>query len=255
MKYFKVICDGNITDVLKDPVWVKCGTKNRIIRCDVYEAAGVVSSDSEILHILGMDEFTDGNLYKDVAIADIDENEYEELKTLLGIGAVVTDESQNVVWEDEPAVDEEIQEDETVKEVKVRCLEKLSETCRKTICGGIDVRLSDGKKRHYDLELEDQLNLMALEKRIAAGETSLPYHASGELCTYYSAEDITTIIKAAAAFKEYHTTYFNSLKNWINAMRSISKIGAVAYGDEIPEKYCSDILLSMKGTGASENDG
>lgn len=245
MKYFKVICDGNVTDVLEEPVWVRCGRKNRIIRCDVREAAGVVSSNGEILHILGMNEFTDGNQYKDVAVADIDENEYEELKTLLGIGAVVTDEPKEVTWNDEPAVDEEVPEDETVKEVKVRCLEKLSEACRNTIFGGIDVRLSDGKKRHFDLELEDQLNLMELEKRIAAGETSLPYHASGELCTYYSAEDITAIIKAAKEFKEYHTTYYNSLKNWIKSMRSISKIGAVTYGDEIPEKYCSDVLRQI----------
>lgn len=246
MKYFKVICDGNVIDVLDEPVWVRCSRKNRLIRCDVRDAMGVVASDGEILHILGMAEFADGLLYKDVAVADIDENEYEELKTLLGIGAVVVEEPKEVVWNDEPAVDEEIPEDETVKEVKVRCLEKLSEACRNTIFGGIDVKLSDGKKRHFDLELADQLNLMELEKRIDTGETSLPYHASGELCTYYSAEDITTIIKAAKKFKEYHTTYYNSLKNWVKALRSISKIGAVVYGDEIPEKYCSDVLLSIK---------
>lgn len=72
-----------------------------------------------------------------------------------------------------------------------------------------------------------------------------PYHASDELCTYYSAQDILTITQVATEYKTYHTTYYNSLKNWIMSMESIADVGAVKYGDTVPSEYCSDILIGI----------
>lgn len=244
MNYYKFISDGNIIDALETPVWVNQDSKGRIVRCDVKDAIGVLSSDmSTVLHIAGAKAF-EGENFAEISIADITEDEYEELKVLLNLGASVPD-GGNAEWEDDEKEPEEPVEDATLAEVKTRCLAKLSKDCQQTIYNGVDVELSDGTTRHFDLEIEDQLNLLTLSTLIANGETMLPYHASDELCTYYSAEDILTITQTATEYKTYHTTYYNSLKNWIMSMDSIAEVGVVQYGDAVPPEYCSDILIGI----------
>lgn len=244
MNYYKFISNGKIIDAVEEPVWVKQDSKGRIVRCGVTEAVGVLSSDmSTVLHISGAKEF-DGDTFDEISIADITADEYEELKVLLNLGASVPD-SGDVEWNDDEKDADEPLEDATLSEVKTRCLERLSKECQQTIYRGVDVELSDGTTRHFALEIEDQLNLLTLSTLIANGETMLPYHASDELCTYYSAKDILTITQTATEYKTYHTTYYNSLKNWIMSMTSIAEVGAVKYGDTVPSEYCSDILIGI----------
>lgn len=199
---------------------------------------------STVLHIAGAKEFS-GETFTEISVADITADEYEELRVLLNLGAEVPDDNGDVEWRDEENEPDEIPEDATLAEVKTRCLAKLSDDCQNTIYNGVDVKLADGSVHHFALEIEDQLNLLTLSTLIASGETLIPYHASNELCTYYSAEDILTITQAATAFKTYHTTYYNSLKNWVLSMDSIAEVGAVKYGDQIPPEYCSDILIGI----------
>jgi hypothetical protein len=47
-------------------------------------------------------------------------------------------------------------------------------------------------------------------------------------------------------WKLYNTSYFSDLKNYINSLRSISKIDSIEYGDEIPEKYQSEVYKDIK---------
>lgn len=244
MNYYKFISDGNIIDAVEEPVWVNQDSKGRIVRCNVKEAIGVLSSDmSTVLHISGAKEFA-GEDFAEISIADISADEYEELKVLLNLGASVPDNG-NAEWAEEDPEPDEPAQDATLAEVKTRCLEKLSNDCQQTIYRGVDVELSDGTTRHFALEIEDQLNLLTLSTLIVNGETMLPYHASDELCTYYSAQDILTITQVATEYKTYHTTYYNSLKNWIMSMESIADVGAVKYGDTVPPEYCSDILIGI----------
>jgi predicted DNA-binding ArsR family transcriptional regulator len=42
--------------------------------------------------------------------------------------------------------------------------------------------------------------------------------------------------------KTYHTTYYNSLKNYINSLQTIEEIAAITYGIEIPDEYKSEVL-------------
>jgi len=85
----------------------------------------------------------------------------------------------------------------------------------------------------------------------SAGETLIPYHADGELCKMFSAEDINTIINTATAFKTYHITYFNSLKVYINALESMSDVTAITYGVSIPVEYQSDVLKALLQNGGN----
>ena len=74
---------------------------------------------------------------------------------------------------------------------------------------------------------------------------TVPYHADGELCIFFSAQDMQTIIAAATNHKIYHTTYFNAAKNYINHLEDTETILAFNYGDTLPEEYQTDVLKSL----------
>ena len=77
------------------------------------------------------------------------------------------------------------------------------------------------------------------------GSTILPYHADGELCRFYSAEDIMTIVTTATSFKTYQVTYHNTLKLYVESLNTIEEISNITYGMDIPEEYQSDVLKAI----------
>lgn len=254
MTYYKIIRDEKITDVVKNPTFVK-QFRRIIVLSEAVDAMGIVSSDGKnIYHILGQAEFTIGN-YDTVVVADITEDEYNELAAILDLGGKVDDKDFSVDWEtSEPETDpEEEIRNKTLTEAKARKIKMLRDECQQIIFNGIDVTLSNGETKHFSLELEDQMNFITLSGMIASGQKTVPYHASGELCAYYSAEDMELIIATATAYKTYHTTYFNSLRTWVNAMETVADVANVKYGDVIPTEYCSDVLIDLRNANAGES--
>ena len=65
----------------------------------------------------------------------------------------------------------------------------------------------------------------------------VPYHADGEEVIFYSANEMQQIVSTANAFRIYQTTYFNSLKAYINALTTMEDIAAIEYGVKIPVEY------------------
>lgn len=118
---------------------------------------------------------------------------------------------------------------------------------------GFDIVLSDGISHHFSLQIPDQLKISKLNDRAKAGESFLPYHADNEPCKVYSAEDIMAINTTMETIIEFQTTYFNSLKMYINSMTSKDDIINVRYGIEIPEGYHSEVLaLMLSAMGGEE---
>lgn len=236
--YYKVIGRGTILDVLDNPSFVTYQERNKItVLCSLSEARGVLSSDgSTIWHIDGWEDIPIDGI--DTAqLVEIDENEYELLKSAIG-----TEDIQ------EPTNEETIDPKEiTLEYVKEKKIKQMNEMCEATIVGGVDVVLSDGDTHHFDLTIEDQINLISLKEEILAGSEYIPYHESGKLCEMFSSADIAILLQAASRHKTYHVTYFNSLKGYINALNEIDAVNGVYYGTIIPEQYCSDVLLALIG--------
>ena len=183
---------------------------------------------------------TDLYKYESAEVIQIDEQEYNTLKTALETEDEIVIEPETPVEEEPEYVDpNDVITVDYVKSVKIA---EMSNTCNKVITNGFDVILSDGNSYHFSLTTQDQLNLITLSSMIASGETQIPYHADGELCRFYSAEDINTIITTATQFKTYQVSYFNALKAYIESMTDIETIGAVTYGMEIPAEHQSDVL-------------
>lgn len=127
----------------------------------------------------------------------------------------------------------------------------MSDACNQAIVSGVDVTLSDGGTYHFGLSIEDQINMMNLQSMVLSGAESVPYHADGAGCRYYSADDFNKIAEAATAWKLYHESYFNSLREYIKSLDTNEELGNVEYGMEIPEEYQTDVLKQL---AASEGD-
>ena len=119
-------------------------------------------------------------------------------------------------------------------------VKEMSEACHRAITKGVDVGGA-----HYSLNLEDQLNLMNLQGMVSAGNEYVPYHADGEECRMYTAEEFTNIAQIATTWKLFHESYFNSLRGYINSLEEVRDIWEVNYGIEIPVEYETEVLQAL----------
>lgn len=132
-------------------------------------------------------------------------------------------------------------------------IEEMSNACNQVIVSGIDVELSDGETHHFSLEIPDQLKISKLNDRAKSGNNELPYHADGETCRFYKPEDIVAINTAMENVIEFHVTYFNSLRDYIDSMTDIEVIQSVQYGLEIPVDYQSEVLKALYAQATEQN--
>lgn len=175
--------------------------------------------------------------YIEAQIIEISEEEYQIFMDAIEHNETIPDEQEDIPPLPEPI--DEI-EAETVEFVRSSKISEMSLQCRKTIEAGIDVELRMETK-HFSMDTQDQLNLMSLGV-MAQTQELIPYHADGETCIFYTADEINQIVAAATAHKVYHTTYYNALKNYINSLTTIEEIAAITYGTPIPDEYQSEVL-------------
>ena len=125
---------------------------------------------------------------------------------------------------------------------------EVNAACEKAIISGIDVTLSDGTEKHFNLEIEDQLALLLCASAVQNGQENIPWHSNAvdsdttQPCEFYSNADMQTITAAAQAHITYHQTYCNSLKIWIESCTEPDAVNAIYYGSEIPVEYQSDVM-------------
>ena len=251
MNYYKLISGTNIVGIGLSLDLRRFQKKHRIILLCNEESAQYIQYKDVLYHDNWMLPITTDTVAYDTAeVIRIDEQEYNTLKAALETEDEIVVEPETPVEKEPEYVDpNEVITVDYVKGVKIA---EMSNTCNKVITNGFDVILSDGNSYHFSLTTQDQLNLITLSSMIASGETQIPYHADGELCRFYSAEDINTIITTATKFKTYQVSYFNALKAYIESMTDIETIGAVVYGIEIPAEHQSDVLkvlLAAMATG------
>ena len=216
--------------------------------------------------LLASDETTgqfiryDNKLYRDYWMQLLPSKEYDYIQAdIIEISQQEFEEIAQIDIEDEiaikpyiPTPDEPLEpvetvdpmEEITIEYIRKKKLNTLSTTCRTIIEQGFDLELR-GMTRHFSLTTQDQLNLMNLSVT-AQNQSLIPYHADGEECVFYTAEEMNAIVAAATAFKIYHTTYYNALKTYINALDTIEAIGAITYGTPIPDEYKSDVLKILE---------
>lgn len=122
-----------------------------------------------------------------------------------------------------------------VEQVRAAKKEEIGLACSAAIYAGIDVNGS-----HYSLTEHDQTELMAQYTTVKEGAAAVPYHADGELCRMFPAEEFAVLAQAATAHVFYHRTYCNHVNAWIKRA-GLDELPAITYGAELP----ADLAASM----------
>ena len=189
-------------------------------------------------------------IYELAQIFQISEEEYNNLYEIIESSEepLVQEELNELIIKEAPEEEEIVirdpWDDTTIEEMKRLKIKEMSSTCNKIIEAGFDITLSN-EIHHFSLTVQDQLNLISLSSMAAQGISQIPYHADGELCKYYTPEEINAIVNQATYFKTYHTTYFNGLKAYINSLETIEEINVITYGTPLPEEYQTDVWKQL----------
>ena len=130
----------------------------------------------------------------------------------------------------------------TLTELQASKKQEISQACEQAIYSGVSVTLANGSSEHFALTEHDQLNLFGKQVQLAAGAEQLEYHSDGQLCRYYSAADMQTIITTAMWHVSYHTTYCNALNMWVAGTETVDDLQQIFYGADVPEEYQSEVL-------------
>lgn len=123
--------------------------------------------------------------------------------------------------------------------------QEISLACNQAIVAGMDVETSKGLE-HFSLQETDQINLTTATNAIQQGLTEYPYHADGQLCRMFTAEEILSIANAATKHKLYHTTLCNHLLTWIRRAETKEELDGIIYGEEVlPEDLAANMVYIL----------
>ena len=122
-------------------------------------------------------------------------------------------------------------EPDYLAEAKANKEAEISSSCNAAIVAGMDVETTQGTE-HFSLEETDQINLTTAYNAVLSGASQYPYHADGQLCRMFTAEEITAISNASIAHKLYHTTLCNHLLTWVRRAETQQEVESISYTAE-----------------------
>lgn len=132
-------------------------------------------------------------------------------------------------------------EPDYLAEAKTAKESELSSVCNSAIVAGMDVETTQGTE-HFSLQETDQINLTTAYNAILSGATAYPYHADGQLCRMFTAEEITAISNASIAHKLYHTTLCNHLLTWARRAETQEEVESITYTAEgLPDDLAANM--------------
>ena len=117
----------------------------------------------------------------------------------------------------------------------------MSDICNKIIENGIT-----HNSAQYSLDVYDQIMISEL-RQMAVNGNIVKYHANKSECRIYEAEEFLSLANTAAAYIDFHRTYFNRLRSDINDMTDINDVISVQYGQELSEKRNNEFITLMNG--------
>lgn len=122
---------------------------------------------------------------------------------------------------------------------------EISAACNAAIVAGMDVETSQGTE-HFSLQETDQINLTTAYNAILSGAQSYPYHADGQLCRMFTADEIKAVSAASIQHKLYHTTLCNHLLTWARRAESELEIESISYTAEgLPDDLAKNMAQVM----------
>lgn len=123
--------------------------------------------------------------------------------------------------------------------------DEISAACNAAIVAGMDVKTSQGTE-HFSLQETDQINLTTAYNAILSGAQSYPYHADGQLCRMFTADEVKAVSAASIQHKLYHTTLCNHLLTWARRAETELEIEGISYTAEgLPDDLAANMAQVM----------
>lgn len=243
MKYYKIIKNNTFIGIANSNNFIAYQNANHMFIGANEETGDLVECNNKFYRGLWMKPMNTqiAITYETADIIEISYEEYTNFQAAIDNNETIEYEEDTIVIPEPPPIDNPEMGLDFIRSSK---LDEMSYTCRMTIEAGIDLELR-GEIHHFSLTTQDQLNLISLSA-MAQTQSLIPYHADGEECEFYTAEEINQIISEATTFKNYHLSYYNSLKAYINTLDTIEAIAAITYGTPIPDEYKSDVLKVLE---------
>lgn len=187
-------------------------------------------------------------------------NENNEIIEVIAVGIPSEEENTTAVELDGKTIDDDIldritdykyingefvlkddADQQMLLKLKTVKIQNLSKVCNQIIENGIDYN-----NQHYSLTYADQINLSKLASQ-AVMYPAIPifYHADGELCRQFTAEEMLELSQYAVAWVTWHTTYFNFAKAYINTLTSTDDVIDFLYGDTIDDAELNTNMQSI----------
>lgn len=243
--YYKVKLNNEIVDALED---LQCvcfitGVSSPLLCTKTDIPVGIISSNGE--HIWHVEGWPDMAGYDTVTISEISAEEYRAIREAIDSGGVD-------IPDYEPDPDPE--DSEVLEFVRAQKLKEISACCNETISSGFYVTLSDGESYHFTLDTTDQIAIEQLARDARSGVTYLPWHADDELFRLFTPEDVLLMDRKRRELILYNQAYHNSLKTYVESLRTISEIAVVEYGMRLPEECTSEVLAAFHDDGTVEEE-
>lgn len=134
-----------------------------------------------------------------------------------------------------------------VEQVREAVKQEIGLSCSAAIYAGVDVG-----QLHYSLTEHDQTEIMAQYATVKEGAAAVPYHADGELCRMYPAEEFAALAQVATAHIFYHRTYCNHVNAWISRA-DLDELAGITYGAELPEDLAASMAAIMNTVGGGND--
>lgn len=152
----------------------------------------------------------------------------------------------------EPELEPEPAPEPTLEEVRESKVQEMNALQQAAIQSGFSVTLTDGTVEHFTLSINEQIMLMGLQGKVAAGDEEIPWHTSDESehCKFYSNADMALIVTAAENVVAWHVTYCKDLCIYIRSLETKEEVAAITYGMELPEAFQSEPLKVMMAAQA-----
>lgn len=243
MKYYKLINDNKFIGIVCSDDFIRYSA---IVDCFLRsseEDGEYISFENKLYRTTWMSPIKMYQEHQKITTVEVDKEEYDAFMEAYRAGEEIEEDIDDEEGqEQEPEVNP--YDYDTIDYIRTQKILSMSQACRHTIEEGFDLELR-GETHHFSLTIQDQLNLMSLVATMQT-DSLIPYHADGEETVFYSTNEINQIIAAAQAHKDYQTTYYNSLKAYINSLDTIEAIAAITYGTPIPDEYKSDVLMVLE---------
>lgn len=228
---YKIIQNNKIVDLIKNPYFITFLSTGHIAITDKANAKGVVGSDGETLYSFIPNKRLDASF---ASIEEVSLEEFNRLYSLLNSGQEI------------------IADGLVLEETRQAVIKRLSDTCKSKIISGFSIGLSDGEIYNFRLTTEDQLNLMMIENQLSAGADTFVYHATNKPCKVFTKNDMSKIIEAFKRHTLYHTTYFNTAKQYIKSLTDIEEINLFTYGTDISATTKDKVLKRILKNGGAQ---